>query len=731
MCSATTSGEAVAGRNGKQVERESHVAADRRLWTRFVSVAALAVAIFGGPSAHGASSIKRLQPADGTTGSGEEIVSIQIPTDGVPRVSVQFTNAGATLRSARMLNERFTVPEQPELQGFPDEKRAAGQVELVSTWSPVYLPYQTIFRQLQGEVASTLVVRKVQGSLLSGGVLNLPPGVEPPSVDRVVRPGDRVRITAPEDVKGTYRVKRAGASGILLTDADAIAGKQAHGVAYEILREGTAAELWASDNRFVRVSEGARFPLVYVWPDPAVDDMGFFVERRFDQGENPYELDLTVTVHNLSEEPLRYQMGVQVTGWQHPDLMEGAMFMTPPELYAASCLTGEDLEREEYPSLHEEPVRSENPTQWVGVDTRYFLLAATTGQPEDHLCTLLAEPPPRGVLGGTLMGRSIRKIEPSAGEPCVPSWLGHRPGARTCKQAVLDLGAAPGTSPEDPRLARMYKEKLVAAGGDLEAQAPIKATYGTLIGRPRIAHRYTLFLGPKEPEALKKSGRGLDASLDFGILSILAKLMLSMMSTFKEWTGHWWAAIVLLTLIFKIALLPLTNKYFRSMARLGELRPKLEELKEKFGDDKEGFGRAQMELFKREGVNPLGGCFPMLLQAPIWFALYRSIYSSVDLYNAPLGLWIHDLSSPDPTYIFPIILGFLMLGQSYFTPTAAGMDPVQQRIMKYGMPAMFAVMMISFPSGLVLYISVNTVLTIVQNVFLRRDGKKAVAPAGA
>ena len=117
----------------------------------------------------------------------------------------------------------------------------------------------------------------------------------------------------------------------------------------------------------------------------------------------------------------------------------------------------------------------------------------------------------------------------------------------------------------------------------------------------------------------------------------------------------------------------------------------------------------------------------MMIQMPIWFALYQVLYSSVDLYNAPLGLWINDLSGPDPYYIFPVILGFLMLGQSYFTPTAAGMDKTQAQIMKYGMPVMFSGMMIGLPSGLVLYICVSTMLTIGQNVYLRRDSAKAGA----
>ena len=128
-----------------------------------------------------------------------------------------------------------------------------------------------------------------------------------------------------------------------------------------------------------------------------------------------------------------------------------------------------------------------------------------------------------------------------------------------------------------------------------------------------------------------------------------------------------------------------------------------------------------MALFKKEGVNPLGGCLPMLLQMPIWFALYRTIYSSVDLFNAPLGGWIQDLSAPDPYYVMPVLLGVIFFVQQLFTPTAAGMDPAQAKMMKYGMPLMMSVFMVALPSGLVLYILINSILTVFQNLYIKRQ----------
>ncbi|MEC9072694.1 MAG: YidC/Oxa1 family insertase periplasmic-domain containing protein, partial [Myxococcota bacterium] len=685
----------------------------------------LSLGLSGVASARVAGTVKIKPSTDPGGGSGEELLTVTLPVDDEALVQYEFSTVGGAVSQAVMLYPRFTRKEIPELEGLPESKRAPGPIDLVTTWSPVYYPFQTIFRFLESTEAVKMSVRRATGGMLSDGVINNPSDQSALEVDRPVRAGDAVVVHEPAEVAGRYQVKRVTPTGITLSADEKIQGKQATGLRYEVIREGSAQELWLSDHNFVRIGEQPGLPVTYVWPDPRVDDAGVFVERHYRQGANPYELILTVTIHNLTEGRVRHQMGVQVTGWQHPGLTEGSMFMTPPDLYASSCFTGDGLEREEYTDLHEESARFDLPTQWAGVDTRYFLMAVATDDSEGHTCALAAEPPPRSVLGATLMARSVSKIEPET-TACVPDWLGHREGMSTCRAALDVLGAGPEIGPDDPRIPKLYKAKLVLTS-DTNETARLKKAYGALIGRPRASARYSLYIGPKDPRIMKEQGRRLDASLDFGILSILAKGMLAIMGWFHGLTGMWWLAIVLLTLVFKLALLPLTNKSFRSMARMSDVRPKLDKLKEEHGDDKEAFARAQMALFKREGINPLGGCFPMMVQMPIWFALYQSIYSSVDLYNAPLGLWITDLSGPDPYYIFPVILGFLMLGQSYFTPTAAGMDKTQAQIMKYGMPVMFSVMMVGLPSGLVLYICVSTLLTIGQNVYLRRGPSKAGA----
>lgn len=152
------------------------------------------------------------------------------------------------------------------------------------------------------------------------------------------------------------------------------------------------------------------------------------------------------------------------------------------------------------------------------------------------------------------------------------------------------------------------------------------------------------------------------------------------------------------------------------MRKLQALKPKIDALRERYKDDKVRLNQAMMELYKREKVNPFGGCLPMLLQMPIWIALYRTIYSAVELYQAPLFLWIDDLSAPDPYYVTPLLLGVAMFLQQRMSPTTG--DPTQAKMMQYLMPIIFTLFMLPLPSGLVFYIFVNTLLSIAHQLYL-------------
>jgi len=174
-----------------------------------------------------------------------------------------------------------------------------------------------------------------------------------------------------------------------------------------------------------------------------------------------------------------------------------------------------------------------------------------------------------------------------------------------------------------------------------------------------------------------------------------------------------------LTVLIKLLLLPVTHRSFKQMQKMATLKPLMDEVKAKYGDNKERLNQEMMALYKREKMNPVGGCLPMLLQMPIWIALYRTIYTSVELYQAPLGLWIQDLSQPDKYFVLPVLLGVSMFVQQKLTPTT--MDSAQAKMMLWFMPIMFTVFMLFLPSGLNLYIFVNTLLSMLQQWHLRKD----------
>jgi len=246
----------------------------------------------------------------------------------------------------------------------------------------------------------------------------------------------------------------------------------------------------------------------------------------------------------------------------------------------------------------------------------------------------------------------------------------------------------------------------------------------------KAEHRFRIFAGPKKLRALQavtggtagdEKPAGLDKSVDFGWFSILCYPMLWALKTFNGWVGNYGIAIIFLTILIKLLLLPLTHKSMKSMKDMAKLKPLMEELKKKYKDDKQRLNQEMMNLYKIHKINPLGGCFPMLLQMPIWIALYRMLYSSVELYQTPfIAGWIDDLSWRDPYFIMPIVLGLAMFLQQKLSPTSV--DSQQAKMMMYAMPVFMTFIMLYLPSGLVLYIFVNSLLSIGHQLLLNRSG---------
>ncbi len=231
--------------------------------------------------------------------------------------------------------------------------------------------------------------------------------------------------------------------------------------------------------------------------------------------------------------------------------------------------------------------------------------------------------------------------------------------------------------------------------------------------------QFTLYLGPKDPTYLKPfAGANLDSAIDYGIFGFVARPLLWLMKFFHSFLKNWGLAIILLTIAIKLALHPLTKKSMASMKGMQELQPQLKAMREKYKDDKERLNAETIALFRRHKVNPAGGCLPMLLQMPIYIALYKVLYNATELYHAPFFAFYRDLSAPDPYYILPILTGIAMLAQQKMTPSAG--DPTQAKMMMI-MPLMFGVFMIFLPLGLVLYIFVNALMTVIQQYMLQKN----------
>ncbi len=241
--------------------------------------------------------------------------------------------------------------------------------------------------------------------------------------------------------------------------------------------------------------------------------------------------------------------------------------------------------------------------------------------------------------------------------------------------------------------------------------------------------RFSLYFGPKEIERLKVIGRDLDKAIDFGMFTPIAKPLLYVLKFFYRFVHNYGVAIILLTAIIKLIFWPLSHYSYQSMQKMQKLQPHIARLKEKYGHDKERLNRELMNLYRSYKINPLSGCLPMLLQIPVFFALYKVLLAAIELRHAPFVLWINDLSAPDRLYIgfnipflggipvLTILMGVSMYFQQKMSPSS--LDPMQQKMMAL-MPLLFTVMFVNFPSGLVLYWLVNNVLSIVQQYYINK-----------
>jgi YidC/Oxa1 family membrane protein insertase len=281
----------------------------------------------------------------------------------------------------------------------------------------------------------------------------------------------------------------------------------------------------------------------------------------------------------------------------------------------------------------------------------------------------------------------------------------------------------PGDDKKTPR--EFYARKL---DGGLYA-AGLIVPVGTIAPGATGEVRVPLYVGPQEQDELARLAKGLDLVVDYGIFTVLAAPLFWLLKWLHGIVHNWGWAIVLLTIIIKSVFYPLNHASARSMAKMKVIAPKLKSLQEQYSNDKQQLQVKMMEMYKQEKINPLGGCLPILVQIPVFIALYWVLLSAVELRNAPWVLWIHDLAAPDPYFVLPVIYAITAYLQVKLSPTPIS-DPVQAKIMQI-MPIAFSVMFIFFPSGLVLYWLVNNSLQIFQQWHMNRVLEKEAQLAAA
>jgi YidC/Oxa1 family membrane protein insertase len=389
------------------------------------------------------------------------------------------------------------------------------------------------------------------------------------------------------------------------------------------------------------------------------DGGGLRIARRMQAGSGPYQVWITTHISNTGTEPRKLRVHARTHHYVARKSEEAPVPLLPvrsPALSNALCKHADGVARETSATLLDDgKLQFKSGVRFIGIENAYFLNAVAPEHEPAELCALEAQP-----RGGTLKEPEGTLLAVDLSHP--------------------EVTLAPGKS---------------------------------------LVYRHLAYLGPKTPNELARAGRSLKEAIDTGFFTAIAEGLTQLLRLIYDWVGNWGLAIILLTLLVKSVLYPLTAKQMESMAKMKNLKPEMDRINQLYADDREKKGAAVMELYRKEGVNPMGGCFPMLLQLPIWFSLYTSLSTNVELFHAPFALWWTDLSSPDPIFSLPLGLGALMFVQQKMAP-ASGMDPVQQKMMLYMMPAMITSFMLFLPAGLCLYMLTNSVLSIAQQRFIER-----------
>lgn len=402
------------------------------------------------------------------------------------------------------------------------------------------------------------------------------------------------------------------------------------------------------------------------------DSNGLAVRKIYTFTRGSYQIGLVYRIHNGSSEPWS---GAQYTQFDKHYVEEshGLFSVHRYDYQSVSMYDTHGYHQYDFKELAHKSINQVTPGGWIAVGNRYFL-AAAIAQPN------VAEATSRQRTGQTAAVENLYYT-------------------RSLGDARYLVGTITAVKTAAPGHTTTFRDKF--------------------------------FVGPKLQTRLAQVAPGLELTVDYGKLTIISEPIFKVLNLIHGFIGNWGWSILVLTLLFKLVFYPLNQISGRSMAKMRRVQPRLKALQERYKDDKQRLGQATMEFYKKEKINPMGGCLPMLVQMPIFFALYYVLVYSVELRQSPWLGWIHDLSAPDPYFILPVLYGIVMFIQQRISPQPIT-DKMQRRIMM-AMPFGIAVLYTVLPSGLGLYYVANSILTIVQQwrinrVVGRDDHKHSAAP---
>jgi YidC/Oxa1 family membrane protein insertase len=384
------------------------------------------------------------------------------------------------------------------------------------------------------------------------------------------------------------------------------------------------------------------------------------ITKRIAARPADFELEVETTLKNLAKEPKKHALTIGMYAFRRNSEVKGHLGRVSPFVTELGCAHGKDVVHKNRDDFKDGWFDCGPVDRYAAVSNYYFAQALV---PEDGTprSSLLAE-----------------------------DWFGA------------------GQSRDDDDAAAVYHARL---SYDPRVLQPGEST----------SYKQIAFMGPKERDVLKNAGggRGLGDLINLGFFSPVAKILVAFLVLLKtKVTGSWGLAIILMTVCLRTLLFPLSWRQIKTSIGMRRLKPELDALNKKFADDLQAKNLAMMELYKKHGINPLGGCLPQLVQMPVWFAMYTTLQTAVEMYHSRF-LWFTDLSAPDKFYVLPIALGGLMILQQRIVP-AQGMDPMQQKMLMYLLPGVFTVMMLFLPAALGVYMMTNSVLGIVQQLVVER-----------